>query len=298
MEYNKLIPEEEKVIVGKGTEAPFTGEYDKFFEEGVYLCRRCNTPLYESKNKFDAHCGWPSFDEEMSGAVIKKPDEDGIRTEIICSNCGAHLGHVFTGEKYTSKDTRHCVNSVSMQFVPMDFKGKEERSAVLGGGCFWRLEAAYKQLKGVEKVDPGYAGGHKVNPVYEEVSAGSTGHSEVVKLTYKPEIITFRDILEVFFTIHDPTTPNRQGNDIGEQYRSIILYQTWKQKEEAEVIIKELKDAYENPIVTEIKPLIKFYPAEEHHRDYFKKHPKEPYCQLVIAPKIEKLRNKYKELLK
>ncbi|MBI2041738.1 MAG: bifunctional methionine sulfoxide reductase B/A protein [Candidatus Nealsonbacteria bacterium] len=297
MEYNKLSPEEEGVIIKKGTEAPFTGKYDKFFEDGVYLCRRCNAPLYESKNKFDAHCGWPSFDEEISGAIAKKPDKDGVRTEIICSNCGAHLGHIFTGENYTPKNIRQCVNSVSMQFVPDDFKG-EEHSIVLGGGCFWCLEAAFKELKGIAKVIPGYAGGFKSNPAYEDVSRGDTGHAEVVKIIYNRKIISFRDILEVFFSIHDPTTPNRQGNDVGSQYRSLILYQTWKQKEELEKIIKELLKAYDNPIVTESKPLDIFYPAEEHHKDYYEKHPKESYCQIVIAPKIDKLRNKYKELLK
>lgn len=118
MEWNKLTPEEERIIVHKGTEYPGTGKYDKFFEKGTYICKRCNAPLYRSETKFDGHCGWPAFDDEIKGAVKRIPDADGQRTEIVCANCGAHLGHVFTGEMFTAKNTRHCVNSLSMQFVP------------------------------------------------------------------------------------------------------------------------------------------------------------------------------------
>ncbi len=300
MEYNHLTPEEKRVIENKGTERPFSGEYDKFAGDGVYICRRCNAPLYDSKDKFDAHCGWPSFDDEIRGAVKRETDADGVRTEITCANCEAHLGHVFTGEKMTAKDTRHCVNSISMRFIPRKFKAGETRSAVFGGGCFWCLDAVFRGLNGVISVIAGYAGGHTLNPTYGEVSGGATGHAETVKIEFDTDMIKFRDLLEIFFTIHNPTTLNRQGNDVGEQYRSIILYQTWGQKIEADKIIRELEydEVFDHKIVTEVRPLVKFYPAEDYHQDYFNKNPEAGYCQAIIAPKLKKFREKYAALVR
>ena len=142
-------------MLRKGTEAPFSGEYDNFFQTGYYVCRRCSAPLYRSKDKFDAHCGWPSFDQEIPGSVIHQTDSDGQQMEISCTRCGAHLGHVFRGEKLTAKDTRHCVNSLSLRFIPVATR----EMAVFGAGCFWCLEAIFRRLKGVIKVQSGYAGG-------------------------------------------------------------------------------------------------------------------------------------------
>lgn len=300
MPFNKLTSEEEKIIVKKETETPYSGEYEKNFEEGVYLCRRCNAPLYESKNKFDAHCGWPSFDEEILGSVKKQIDADGIRTEISCANCGAHLGHVFIGEKMTEKNTRFCVNSISMRFVPQDFKKGDQPFAVLGGGCFWCLESVFKEVRDIIKITSGYAGGHTDNPTYEQVCSGTTGHAEVVKIDYNPAVTSYETILEIFFAVHNPTTLNRQGDDVGEQYRSIILYATWQQKLIAEKFLKKIVEdqIYKDPIVTELKPLVKFYPAEEKHQDYYAKNPEAGYCQLVINPKLKKFREKFQTLLK
>jgi len=301
MRLNSLTPDEEKVIKEKGTEKPFSGKYDNFIREGVYICRRCNSPLYESKDKFDAHCGWPSFDDEIKGAVKRQIDKDGLRTEIICATCGAHLGHVFEGEKMTEKDVRHCVNSLSMQFIPAEFEENEDNFAVFAGGCFWCLEAVFKELKGVLSVVSGYSGGHISNPNYEIVKKGDTGHAESVEIKYDPKIISYRELLDIFFSVHNPTTPNRQGNDIGSQYRSIILYKTLNQKREAEEMIKELNKSkiFEDPIVTEINPFIRFYPAEESHKDYYERNKdKNPYCQIVINPKLAKFREKYGHLLK
>jgi peptide-methionine (S)-S-oxide reductase len=172
--------------------------------------------------------------------------------------------------------------------------------ATLGGGCFWCLEAVYKDLKGVERVVSGYAGGHVDNPTYEQVCGGRTGHAEVVQITYDPSVVTFRDLLDVFFTIHDPTTKDRQGADVGPQYRSIVLYHSPGQKAGAEQAIAELevKRIWPAPIVTELAPLEKFYPAEAYHQDYFENNPRQRYCQIIIAPKVAKFRKEHLARLK
>ncbi|WP_018464977.1 peptide-methionine (S)-S-oxide reductase MsrA [Calidithermus timidus] len=172
--------------------------------------------------------------------------------------------------------------------------------ATLGGGCFWCLEAVYDELKGVVDVVSGYSGGHVVNPSYEEVCGKKTGHAEVVQLTFDPAVVSYRELLEVFFTIHDPTTLNRQGNDIGPQYRSVIFYHSPEQKATAEAVMAELEAAkiWDNPIVTELKPFEAFYPAEDYHQEYFKRNPYQPYCTFVVAPKVGKFRKKFYDRLK
>ncbi len=171
---------------------------------------------------------------------------------------------------------------------------------VLGGGCFWCTEAVFKILKGVVSVEPGYSGGLTENPTYEDVCISNTGHAEVIKIEYDPKIISLEDILTVFFATHDPTTKNRQGNDVGEQYRSIILYNTENQKEISEKFIKELNksDNDGKPIVTQVKPLDRFYPAENYHKDYYEKNKNQPYCQVVINPKLKKVQEKFKSLIR
>ncbi len=173
------------------------------------------------------------------------------------------------------------------------------KTAVFGGGGFWCTEAVFQMLKGVEKVEPGYAGGNMDNPSYEKVSSGTTGHAEVIRVTYDPAIISYDDLLTVFFGSHDPTTPNRQGNDVGEQYRSVIFFQTEEEKREARAKIQEIQESLKDGsrVVTEILPLEKFFPAEEYHRNYFKENTSAPYCQLIIEPKIEKVRKRFAELL-
>ena len=172
--------------------------------------------------------------------------------------------------------------------------------ATLASGCFWCTEAVFQEIKGVVKVEPGYSGGSMLNPTYRQVSTGTTGHAEAVQIQFNPSIISFREVLEIFFATHDPTTMNRQGADVGHQYRSAIFYHTDKQKAVAEEVIEEFNSekTFDSPIVTEVKPFKAFYTAEDYHKNYFKKHPKQPYCRVVISPKVAKLRKKYRDKLK
>lgn len=269
----KLTPEEERVIVHKGTEAPFSGKYNDFFEKGLYICKRCGFPLFESSSKFKSDCGWPSFDEQIPGAVISQKDADGIRTENICANCGAHLGHVFKGEGYTPKNTRFCINSVSMDFVP------NGQRAIFAGGCFWGVEYYFKNAPCVLSVTSGYTGGQTDNPTYEQVCSGKTGHAEAVEIVFEPAKTSFENLAKLFFEIHDFTQLDRQGPDIGKQYRSAIFYLNDQQKETAEELVKILKEkGYD--VKTEIKPAKTFRPAEQYHQHYYEKTGKTPYCHI------------------
>jgi peptide-methionine (S)-S-oxide reductase len=178
--------------------------------------------------------------------------------------------------------------------------GARHEVATLGAGCFWCVEAVFDDLRGVEDVVSGYAGGQAPNPTYQQVCSGTTGHAEVVQVTFDPQVVSFRELLEVFFTVHDPTTLNRQGGDVGTQYRSAVFYHTDEQRETAERVIKELNAAriWDAPIVTEVVPFAEFFPAEDYHQEYFANNPSQPYCRAVVAPKVAKFRQKYLERLK
>jgi peptide methionine sulfoxide reductase msrA/msrB len=221
--WRKLTPEEARVIVKKETEPPFVGRFDKFDKAGTYTCRRCGTALYRSDDKFDAGCGWPSFDAEIPGAVKRVMDADGRRTEILCVHCGAHLGHVFTGERLTAKDTRHCVNSISMEFVLQADLTNQFPRAVFAGGCFWGVEYFLQQATGVVQTAVGYTGGHTERPTYEEVCSHKTGHAEAIEVMFDPRQTSFEKLARLFFEIHDPTQVDGQGPDLGDQYRSAIF---------------------------------------------------------------------------
>ncbi len=264
MKLNELTIEEKRIIINKGTEAPFTGEYVDTKGEGLYVCRQCDAPLYRHTDKFSSGCGWPSFDDAVAGAVLRLPDADGRRTEIVCANCGGHLGHVFEGERFTEKNVRHCVNSISMRFLPGE---KAPGVAFFGGGCFWGVEDGFAKLPGVLDAVSGYMGGTTPFPTYESVSTGRTGHAEVVKVEYDPEKVDFETLAKFFFEIHDPTQVDRQGPDVGTQYRSVIFYSDEEQRKTSEELIKYLGQKG-LVVATELEPAEAFFAAEDYHQDF------------------------------
>ena len=279
MNYNKLSDFEKYVIIDKGTEAPFSGEYYKHNLKGFFICKHCDSKLFKSEDKFDSGCGWPSFDDEIDGAIKQVLDADGKRTEIVCSNCGGHLGHVFFGESFTQKNKRHCVNSVSLQFIPEEINQEKymKETAYFAGGCFWGIEYHMKNVPGVLNTQVGYMGGKTKSPNYNEICSGETGHAEAVKVSFNPELVSFEKLCKLFFEIHDPTTINRQGPDIGTQYRSEIFYTNEIQKEISENLIKILKNKGYS-VVTRLSEYKYFYIAEDYHQDYYNKSGSLPYC--------------------
>ncbi len=276
-QFNSLTAYEKSVIISKGTERAYTGKYTDNKESGTYVCRQCGEALYASDSKFDSNCGWPSFDDEIDGAVKRITDADGMRTEIVCASCDAHLGHVFLGEGFTSRDTRHCVNSVSMDFVPADLDKGRYETAILAGGCFWGVEYYLQKEPGVESVVSGYIGGKVKNPSYKEICTGRTGHAEAVKVVYDPDKVSYEKVVKLFLEIHDPTQMNRQGPDIGDQYRSEIFYMNESQKKTAESLLKVLEDKGLK-IVTGLTAASEFYVAENYHQDYYQNNGNRPYC--------------------
>jgi peptide methionine sulfoxide reductase msrA/msrB len=273
-----LTPLEKHVIVDKGTERAFSGKYVNTKEKGVYSCKVCDAPLYKSDDKFDSHCGWPSFDDAIPGAIRHQTDADGRRTEILCANCGAHLGHVFKGEGMTAKNVRHCVNSISLNFDKKKVASNMTLAkAYFAGGCFWGVEYYLEKLEGVKEVTSGFMGGTVKDPTYYQVVRTKTGHLETVEVVYDPKKVSYETLVKTFFEIHDPTQADGQGPDIGSQYLSAIFVNTKEERRVVERLI-ELLEKKGLKIATKVLGKTPFYKAEEYHQDYYDRKGGTPYC--------------------
>ncbi len=273
--YGSLGANEKKVLLEQGTEAPFKGKYHDHFMQGIYCCRNCGAPLYFSDDKFRSGCGWPAFDDEIPGAVKRLQDSDGMRTEIRCAQCQGHLGHVFRGERLTSKNTRHCVNSLSLVFEAQA-DGRLQR-AFFAGGCFWGVEELLQRQPGVLAAISGYSGGTLEYPDYQKVCSGTTGHIETVAVIFDPQKTDYEKLCRFFLEIHDPTQKDRQGPDVGGQYASALFVIDKKQQQTANNLLQILREkGYD--IQTRILPFHRFWMAETMHQDYYRKTGKQPYC--------------------
>ena len=292
---NILMPEIFRITRLKGTERAHSSELCSLFEPGKYACACCDTLLFDAEEKFDSGTGWPSFTqpiEENSVAYHKDTSYGMYRMEALCNTCDGHLGHVFQDGPKPS-GLRYCINALSMKKVNSD-----EQKATFGGGCFWCTEAIFQQLKGVTKVKSGYSGGDIVNPTYREVCSGMTGHAEAIEVTYNPNEISYEDLLKIHLTTHNPTTLNRQGGDVGTQYRSVIFYRDEAEKEAATKAIEVVQPAFDKTIVTELKPFQAFFTAEKNHQNYYNDNSNGRYCQVVIDPKLRKFKALYRDKLK
>lgn len=279
-----LTKEQYEVLRKCGTEAPFSGEYNDFWEEGLYVCAGCGTPLFLSDTKYEHNTGWPSFTSPVDESHIEYKDDYSLlakRVEVRCSVCGGHLGHVFDdGPEPTY--LHYCINSASLKFQPGTSAKSADpapaadaaETATFAAGCFWGVEHKLGRIPGVTSTVVGYTGGRTVDPTYEEVCTDKTGHAEAVRVTFDPERLSYGELVRRFFELHDPTQVDRQGPDRGRQYRSAIFFHDEDQRAEARKIMDELEASgkYKKRLATELVPAAAFFKAEEYHQKYYEKH--------------------------
>ncbi len=279
----KSLPKEVfNVLINKATERPNTGKYTNYSKDilGTYICRLCGLALFQSDNKFTSSCGWPSFEDEINQNVKKTLDTDGRRTEIVCNRCNGHLGHIFHGEFHTSKNTRYCVNSLSVDFIANNTTVLDTEEAIIAAGCFWGVEYLFQKQSGVLFTEVGYTGDNSIDhPNYDLICSGKTKHVEALRIIYDPNIINYEAIIKLFFEIHNFEQINGQGPDIGYQYLSKIFYYNEEQKNKAAEIIKLLADK-NYKVATILEPAYAFWPAEDYHQEYYLKNNKQPYCHI------------------
>jgi peptide methionine sulfoxide reductase msrA/msrB len=310
----KLSPEQFRILRTQGTERPFCGTLLDNKQHGVYTCAGCGLPLFSSQGKFNSGTGWPSFFQPIARENVTQRSDSShgmLRAEILCARCDGHLGHVFD-DGPAPTGLRFCLNSESLLFTEESQLAKladpaattthsaSTAVAYLAGGCFWCTEAAFEQLRGVVDVSSGYAGGAQATATYKQVCSGTTGHAEVIRITYQPSVISYDQLLEVFFDAHDPTQLNRQGGDVGTQYRSAIFYTSETEQQAAQQKIAQLTQArkFSQPIVTSLEPLKEFFPAEDYHQDYARLNPEQPYIQSHALPNACKVRAKHTGLMR
>jgi len=303
----RLTPEQYQVTQQGATEPAYSGEYDKHFKPGIYVDIVSGEPLFSSLDKYDSGCGWPAFTRPIENpSVVERADNSlGMkRVEIRSAQADSHLGHVFEDGPVEAGGLRYCINSAAMRFVPLaDMQAQgfgaylesfreagiavpapEQETAILAGGCFWGMQDLLRDIDGVVETRVGYCGGNLDNATYEDVSRGETGHAESVEIVFDPVRISFKSLLiNWFFRMHDPTTLNRQGNDLGSSYRSTIFYFNDRQKQEAEEAIKEVEAAqrWPAPIVTTVEPVRNWSLAEDYHQDYLEKKPGGYTCHFL-----------------